>query len=304
MKYNGATVKQNGNDILVTSAFGNFIEHAPISTVNGSSIGSSFSIKNNAVSFKTEKYDKTQPLKIDPWTTSTTFTTTNAVYDIDYDNYGNVYAAGGGSTTEYQIVKYNLLGVLQWTYTATFTYIYSGSYYLYSDLALDRRSGTCYFAEGGDIPTGCQVLKVNSAGTQMGILTASSTIQEMWRLAFDYCNNQIIIGGGNPNGAPNPAQAATLDTALTTIKAINVLGAVDYYHDIALMALDGYGNAYMASSKNIANTNYNNTIIKLSLPSLSPTAYSVYDGHSFNELASSRILSLLKLRFYLCRKRI
>jgi len=285
MKYNGAKVKLSDNNVIITAPFATFTDHAPVSSSNGNTISSSFSEKDNTVSFSTGSYDKSQFLTIDPWTTSTAFIGLNEAYDLDYDNQGNVYAIGGGNTVEYQIVKFNSTGVLQWTYSATFAYIYSGSYYLYSDLTVDHRNGTSYFAEGGDIPGGAQVLKVNSAGLQKGLFAGNSSVEEMWRLAFDYCNNKIIIGAGNPSGAPGPAQAGVLDTALTTITAVNVLGAFDYYHDMSLIALDGVGKAYMASSVSVLG-GFDNQLLRLPLPTLSPTAYSIYDGHSFRELTS------------------
>ena len=287
MKYNGADVKIFDNNVIITAPFGIFIDHAPISNSNGGNVASSFTTKDNTVSFNVGSYDKSKFLTIDPWTTSTTFTGFNEAYDIDYDNFGNVYTIGGGDNTEYQIIKLGPTGIIEWTYSATFAYIYSGSYYLYSEITVDRRNGTTYFAEGGDIPGGAQVLKVNTSGIQKGLFVGNASVEEMWRLDFDYCNNKIIIGAGNPNGAPAPAQAGVLDTALTTITAVNVLGAKKtFYHDIALMALDGSGKAYMASSKNAISSSFDNSLMALPLPTLAPTTWQVFDHHNFMELAS------------------
>ncbi|HSY77521.1 MAG TPA: gliding motility-associated C-terminal domain-containing protein [Bacteroidia bacterium] len=285
MKYNGATVKLSDNNVIITAPFGIFTDHAPsTSTASGINVSSAFKVNSNIVSFNIGSYDKSKLLTIDPWTTSVLLTGNDGAYDLDYDNQGNVYICGGGDFSEYQIMKFNSTGVVQWTYTATFVYSYGGGYYLYSDLAVDHRNGTSYFAEGGDLgATGCQVLKINNAGIQYGLFAGNPGLQEMWRLALDYCTNTLVIAAGNPT--PNTTQACTLDTALTTLNAVNVLGAFDSFHDMALLAIDGSGNAYMATTSTFAGT-FGNELMRLPIPSLSPTAYLNPDGHNFYEIES------------------
>jgi gliding motility-associated-like protein len=282
MKYNGARVKLSDNNIIITSPFGTFTDHAPTSVnANGINVSAAFKVSDNIVSFNVGSYDKSQFLTIDPWTTSTAFIGSNSAYDLGFDNLGNVYVNGGGNLSNYQVQKYNNTGVLKWTYTTTpFTGSDAG-YYDIGGLAVDRRNGATYITEGFNI-SGANALKLDSSGIVTAHFFGSTNLLEAWGLKLDYCHNLLVIAGGNINVTN---QAATLDTALTTLNPVNILGASDYYHDISLMALDGLGNAYMATSVNVFGA-YNNQMMRLPLPSLSPTAYSVYDGHSFHEVAS------------------
>ena len=289
MKYTGANIALLNNDISIKTIFSNLTDHAPIAhDGSGKQVASSFMVKNNTVSFALGNYDKTQSLIIDPWVTTTSFTGANNAYDLDYDKAGNVYISGGGDATEYQINQYNSGGTLVWTYNATFAYTITGGYYGYGALCTDHRNGTCYFAEGGNFSgSGAQVLKINSAGIQKALFPGNPQVNELWRVAFDYCNNQLVLGCGN---TVQTYQGATLDTALTTMKPVNVMGAITSYHDISLLALDDVGNAYMGTAKNINPTdsvNFNNVIMRMPLPSITPTIYQVKDGYVFQEVASA-----------------
>ncbi len=303
MKYNGADVKLEDKNVIINSPFGIFTDHEPSTVSDGeNSISSGFNVNNNMVTFSIGNYDKSHSITIDPWTTTPAFKKgTNKAYDLDYDNQGNVYIAGGGAQEDYEILKFNSAGVQQWTYVASFTYnvagSFGGTYYFYCDITVDHRNGTSYFAEGYDGGTtepsngGCRVVKVNSSGTQYGLFNGDTNLYEMWRLRFDYCHNILVIAGGQGSSTTN--EAATLDTALTTLTPVDVLGIKitptdsNYFHDMALMALDGLGNAYMATNNPSTDSGgFFNVFMRLPLPSLAPTAYMKPDGHNFWELAS------------------
>ncbi|HWY97807.1 MAG TPA: hypothetical protein VNY36_01870, partial [Bacteroidia bacterium] len=283
MKYNGASVKLTGNNVLISAPFATFTDHAPSAVnANGVNVSSSFKITDNVVSFNVGSYDKSQLLTIDPWTTSTAFVGNNGAYDLDYDFQGNVYIYGGGNLSNYQLQKYDKTGTLQWTYTSTpFTGTDGGSYYDIGDMTSDRRNGNTYITEGFHSGVGANALKINTLGVQTAMFAGSSNLLEAWCMRFDYCHNQLIIGGGNTTVT---YQAGTLDTALTTLNPVNVLGAFDEYHDMSLIAIDD-NNAYMASSVSVLG-GFNNQLMRLPLPTISPTAYQVYDGHTFREVAS------------------
>ena len=255
----------------------------------GNAVSASFALNKNVVSFTTVNYDKSKTLIIDPLLTTTSFTGTNKAYDLQYDLAGNVYVMGGGDATEYQLQKYNAGGTLQWTYTSTFAYKFSG-YYYYGGFTTDNRSGSSYIAEGLDYTTGCLVEKVNASGALVTTFTGSNNINEIWRLAFDYCDNQIIVGAGE--GKTAVYQGATLDTNITTMNAVNVLGAGagSTHHDVAMITFDGVGKCYFATTRpadpKYLGTGYDNVLLQMPSATLAPTAYQVGDGSVFIETAS------------------
>ncbi|MGP8215005.1 MAG: PKD domain-containing protein [Bacteroidia bacterium] len=256
---------------------------------DGNAVQASFSLNKNVVSFSTGNYDRNKTLTIDPtYTGGTSFTGTNKAYDLQYDLAGNVYVMGGGDATEYQLQKYNAAGTLQWTYTSTFTYQFH-NYYYYGGFTTDNRSGSSYLAEGLDYGgTGCLVVKVNNAGAVVTTFPGSTNVDEIWRLAFDYCDNQLIIGAGEGSGAV--FQGATLDTNCTTINAVNVLGAGggSTHHDIAMITFDGVGKCYFATTKpaSASYTGFANVLLQMPSATLAPTAYQVVDRSLFIETAS------------------
>jgi len=292
MHYTGGKVSLSNGNVSIASPFGVFIDHAPVSRdEKGSVISSSFQVNNNIVSFKTGNYDKSKALIIDPWISTPSFTTTNSAYDIGYDFNGNVYVYGGGASTEYQLQKYNNAGVLQWTFTPT-TFPEGGGFnYFYGDLVTDSRNGTCYInagTDGGNTP-GAQIDKVGPSGNIIRNFQGAANIHEMWRMDLDYCHDLLVVAAGDA-GSP-PYQAYTLDTAFSSGTAINVLGTDSAFHDMALLALDQQGHAYMATSQtnggSAANDAIsNNVLLQLPIPSLSPTAYKVNDNYKFLEIGS------------------
>jgi len=277
--------------IHISSSCFNFSDKEPnAKDENGNIVAASFSLHNNVVSFTAGNYDKSKTLVIDPMFTSTTFTGSNKAYDVQYDLAGNMYACGGGDATEYQVLKYSPTFALLWTYTATFTYNFK-SYYYYGGFTTDNRSGSSYIAEGLDYGgKGCQVVKIATAtGLPAVTFAGSTTVNEIWRLSYDYCDNQLIIGAGEGPGA-GAIQGATLDTNLTTATAVNVLGAPggSSHHDIAMITFDGVGKCYFATTKPAAggNAGYYNVLLQMPSAALAPTAYQVADHSVFIETAS------------------
>jgi hypothetical protein len=297
MNYKGGQVSLINGNVSITSPFGVFTDHAPVSRdEKGSVISSSFQVNNNTVSFKTSSYDKNKALTIDPWVSTPSFTTTNSAYDIGYDFNGNVYIYGGGATTEYQLEKYSNSGVLQWTFNPTFSEA-GGSYYFYGDLVTDTRNGDCYINTGASI-SGAEIDKVGTAGNIIRSFTDNANISEMWRIDLDYCHNMLVIGTGS-NG--NTTQAYIIDTAFVSGTAVNVLSTDSIFHDIALLALDQQGNAYMASAQTATGGSAanlaiaNNVLIRLPIPSLMPTTYMVSDHYTFQEISSIKYYPIVGL---------
>jgi gliding motility-associated-like protein len=280
MKYSGdlnvAEVNTNADINWVTK----LIDHAPTAKdETGNKVGVSFNINNNTVSFVTDHYDKSKTLTIDPWISATSLGGGNQAFDIGYDLTGNVYVYGGGAGVSYEEQKYNSGGGLVWTYTTTYTYIYTSDYF-YGDLAVDVRDGTSYICEGFDPSPACSVIKVSTLGVQQA-KGPGTTIDEEWRIGVDYCNNQLCLATGGESGIFCTHQ----DTNCTTTTGVNMLGSGSVW-DQALLTFDNIGNLYVGTGNMYGNIGspYGNMIVKMPLPSCTPTTYKYFDHHDFIEI--------------------
>ena len=274
-------VKNKEGEILIKSELDLLTEQAPVAGYPNKPGNIAFSniLDGNIESFKAdENYDKSKTLIIDPWLTDPLFTSIDEAYDLCWDYKGNVYAYGGDNSP-WQLVKMNNLGIIQWTFSAD-TLINN-----YGAFATDKYTGTSYVCQGAFHG---KVIKVNTLGNLIATYDgAQSYISELWRAKFDPCNHNVIIGGG---GVYNNYQAVVLDTNMTSFKdTVNALGATSGYHDISLMAIDPDGyHCYMAAAKSafFDPLHFDNYMMSLPLPSLSPTLYSVHENCHFVELSS------------------
>lgn len=283
ISYNGISAMQvNANgDVVINTKVGEITDHAPVSyyQTSGEHIKSNFVVHSNIESFSAETINNsTDNLIIDPWTTDPLFTGGyDKAYDIDYDNAGNVYAYG--SYNPFQLTKFNAAGVQQWTYNAS-----TLSITYYGDFAVDKVTGTCYLTEGFNF-AGANAVKVNTLGTFIAQFPGAASMREMWRATYNSCTRQVVIGGGGTN-SPN-TQAAMLDTNMTNIIPVNPLGATDCCHDVCLIAMDPTGStAWMAVAMTFGSPSFNNIIMSLPVPALSPATYIVPDGFTFQEVGS------------------
>lgn len=293
LKYYGAksiNIDTDGN-IDIRTSWGKLTDHSPISYYgeDQNHVASSYQLNNNVESFIVTKIDTTKTLMIDPWTTlwtQTPFTNNGAgsvnAYDLDYDYNGNVYVYGG--VIPYELVKLNSAGTILWTYTTS-----NFSPGVYGAFAVDKVSGSCFACEGITF-TVPQTDKINNAGFQTATFTASDSSNEDWRMRYDLNNHQVIIAGG---GTSNTYQATLLDTNLVNHIYVNVLNfpsntAQYNFHDMVGIAIDPTGTAcYMATA--FARTTPlidSNHLIKMPLPTLTPTSYNVSDNYNFKEVAS------------------
>jgi gliding motility-associated-like protein len=271
---NGMQLNANG-EVKVASDIGEITDHAPVSFYEGGeSVNATYTLNGNEESFKiTGAYDNTQTLIIDPWTTNPNFTGSgfaNLAYDVDYDQYGNVYAAG--SNNPFQLTKFNTAGVQQWTYNIPF-----GPVQRYGDFCVDKVTGTCYCVQGYS-GGGTEMVKVNTNATLLASYPINFNMNEMWRVIYNPCTRQIVIGGGSTNS--NYCQAAMLDTTLATMNPVNPLGTTLCCRDDILMALDPVtSTAYMA----FGNTNGPESLMSVPIPALNPANYIVPDAYLFGE---------------------
>jgi hypothetical protein len=273
-------ITSDGN-VLVKSVFGDFVDHAPVaSSADGKNISCSFKMSGGSQKFATGNYDKSQYLIIDPWTTTPVFAGDSNAYDIDWDQAGNVYVYG--STAPFQLMKLSPSGSQVWIYTTNFASGGGGNYY--GDFAVDRISGSAYIVDGFNF-SGAQAVKVNMNGGQVAITSGNSLFQEMWRIIYNHCTNQAVVGGG---GTSNPSYTGcTFDTNLVTMNPVNVINTTTGLHDMWGVAIDVNGNCYFATAQTQVGTpGYDNLLFKVPYPALTPVAYFVATAYRFLENGS------------------
>lgn len=186
MIYSNLPVIQANGDIHISTAFGDVIDHAPLSFYSNNTssiIPSEFTVNGNVVSFKIADYDKTRSLTIDPWTQTPTLPNSNCVWECEKDDTGNVYMIGGDSPMK--LLKYNSAGVLQWTHNTP--YDTAGCWL--GTLATDR-VGNSYITAGST----AEILKINSAGG-LEYNTPGDPMDEYWGIAFNCDQSKLIVGG-------------------------------------------------------------------------------------------------------------
>ncbi|MCG3164524.1 MAG: hypothetical protein POELPBGB_00278 [Bacteroidia bacterium] len=174
-------VDESGN-LNFGNKHGKLTDHAPnaYTAASNSAIPVKYSVDGNKVKFEFEQEVVSSPegIIIDPWITATTFPAANRAFDIQEDGAGNVIVHG--STTNYQVQKYNAAGVLQWTYVTTSTFL--------GDIAVDN-PGNVYII--GGYPAGKRQ-KLDPSGVQQWSFAG---LVEEWRLAFDYSKTVLTAGG-------------------------------------------------------------------------------------------------------------
>lgn len=275
-----SAILKNG-DLSIVTPIGEFIDQAPFANYvnNQKKIGIRYSLKKNIVSFDVDNFDKTEGIIIDPWLIDPILPGSNKGFDVDYDSWGNVYVFGGDALP-LQLQKYSPAGALIWSYN------YSGGIGYYGDFAVDRKSGSVYIVDGYNTP-GATVNKLNQLGNLVANYPGNPNFLEMWRIVFSTCTNQAIIGGG---GTSDPTyQACYLDTNLSSLNLVNILGIPDCCHDVCCLAVDNYGYCYpwfvvRADEVGIGS----NEIRKVPALTLSPTVLSI-DPNSYMIEATSPI---------------
>lgn len=233
------SIDKDGNLIehSTDEAMSDFTEHTPVSYYEDGGVANiQYNIAGRTEFFTAKNgYDKTRTLVIDPWTTTTTFTSYNAGYDIDYDSNGNVYVGGGYDP--FQITKFNSSGVIQWTYSVFSTDNSNSGYDLtvWGDFAVDKHTGTVYVGEGFNV-NGAWIEKINTSGVLKATYSGTTTAQEIWRMQYSAALGGIVLGLGGGNIPSN--QLAILDTTVATLTPKNPLGTTSAGHDVCLMAID------------------------------------------------------------------
>ncbi|MBL7891972.1 MAG: hypothetical protein JNL63_05040, partial [Bacteroidia bacterium] len=284
IKYVGGNklTKNQSGDIIISSEIGNIVEHAPHSYYkNGAVVSSAFSLNDNVISFRlpdlevnSQKPINSQPIIIDPWITNLFWYYGGAnrgPWDLDCDDMGNVYCIA-----DVGWIKLDNTGNVVWTIPRVLFPSYNST-----DIAVDRATGNIYVT----IPTG-QVLKVSTNGNLLAkYVSTPDFFHEMWRIGWDPCRKKLAIGAGG-TGTSN-TQAAWTDENLSSMNYVNIEGATKNQHDIAGLAIDPSGSdCYMAASNGQYDTLLNR-LIKLPMPTLSPTTWLVWNKYNLAETQSN-----------------
>jgi gliding motility-associated-like protein len=267
------------NELNIESEFGKVIDHSPVSYIQNTNtfVKSNFIFFNNSIGFSVDKNNTSATIVIDPWTVIPLFTASSKAFDVDYDNLGNVYVYGEGDTLASELLKFSPTGTLIWSYVTPG--------FQYGDFAVDRNTNNIFMVEGFNVfGTGAQAIKINSSALVLASFSGDPSFNEMWRIAFDPCNKQAVIGGG---GTSSPSyQTCLLDTELIALTPVSFVPLMPGRHDVGSLALDTYGNCYELTVRSNVDLVFDNVLTKLPVPSLSPATYSVNTNYSFREASS------------------
>lgn len=248
----------------------------------------SMSIKNDVGDFTVSKHAASTTSL---WLTNPGFAGDDRMYDLCYDDSGNVYVYGGAGP--FHLAKINSSGTLQWIYNTNFP-LDTLSNYFYSDFVTDKNTGTSYLAEAlNDSSSGPEIIKINKSGIVVGSVYMGPAMSETWRMDINYCTHQIVIGGG---GVVSTAQAALIDTSLTGLSEFNLLGATTGKNDINLLTCDRkQPYCYMACSwPNVQPIYFGNLLMQCPIPALEPPNYTVYDRYNFIEILSNQYVPVFE----------
>ena len=183
-------IKIENGKIKIPTIFGDIVDHEPFTFYSrGLEIKSSFTLTDTkTVQFELGNYDKNQLVIIDPWTQTPSFATNwDCVWECDKDASGNVYVLGG--IMPMQILKYNSVGALQWTYNTP----YDTSNVWLGTFAVDNL-GNSYVTAGST----AQIQKVNTSGALVwnnASPTGAFSNSEFWTISFNCDQSKLVVGG-------------------------------------------------------------------------------------------------------------
>jgi gliding motility-associated-like protein len=219
---------------------------------------------NYVVSGNTVRYDADLPgeghdLVIDPWvTTITQPNQLNRAWNLDYDNQGNVIVetmCDPGFAV--QVMKFSSTGSLQWIYTTTMVDM--------GDVCVNPNNNDIYFSEGHAAVN--PVVRLSPAGIQTALYPYDPLVDNMefWRMGWDRCNNQLLLGLGGPM---NSNIHGKMNLALSSMDNVVLFPADFVQQDVNYMEMDPNGTAMYGR-------NSQGKVYKTNLPSLSTVIWDV-----------------------------
>ncbi|MCX6271428.1 MAG: gliding motility-associated C-terminal domain-containing protein [Bacteroidetes bacterium] len=280
---------KHGNIRIITPA-GDIIEHAPSAFYEDLQLKEKCNFKlsgKNTCFFLPKSPDSIHTLLIDPWTTiPNTLTTTNAAYDTDVDDAGNVFVSGGSFPNK--LAKYNSSGTIIWTYTNPINWsnMIPWGTHGYSKFCLLRNSGTTFIAEGWN-NAGPKVMKINSDGTIQFTSVNFTGNEEIWVMFYNRCTGQLIGFGGGTTNVNNMQIIADTNLSSSLIKNFN--GYAGVQNDITSVKMDDNGDFYVLMTS-VFNTCNNHLMKSLASAGYNPPcAFDVPSGYFFTESIQSGI---------------
>jgi gliding motility-associated-like protein len=280
--FSKSTQLKNG-DLITKSLLGTFTEKAPLAMQGSSPVNCFFQLKDGLAGFKIKGYDPAQPLRIDPWTIAPGFTDEQIVMDLDWDDAGNCYIMGGCSVWQgiTELIKFDSNGNKLWSYMVQDF----GMFFLHGDFAVDRQTQSCYLVSGfmdyDTLRLGAEIVKLDARGIKTAEFQVDTMLLEMWRIKFNSCTKQIVIGGGGTLQASH--HGCTADTNLLNVKTVHILNTQECCHDVCGLALDNSGNCYMLFSEGVS---VQNELVKVPVVGLSPMKWIKESNYRFMETAS------------------
>ncbi len=259
MVYSGDFDKMSltkSGDIIIKTPLDNLIEHVPFSfDENNNEVASAFVLENNTISFNFPNgFQTRKTLTIDPWvTTITTLATNNYGYDVDYDNAGNLFVYGG--TTPWLTSKYNSAGVLQWTFAGIVVappWNGSGATNYVSNFCVNRITGKPYIGQGWVPATGCQVIRLTTAGVYDNFMTVANLAwQEVWDMGIQCTTGNLYGIGGCPS--TNQSCGQINETTGAVVVTSFMAGNASASQDLVSTTMDVNGNPFVYyTSSNVA----------------------------------------------------
>ena len=280
MHYQGdlSSIQLNAGNLEIMTPAGLVIDHAPVAYYqeSGKAVAVKFVQENDVVSFEFPNgIDALQTVIIDPWMVTPTALTNNThAYDVDFDDQGNVYVAGGDF--QFKLSKYDPNGNFLWTFNNT---IFPEPYY--AEFGLIRATQSVYIPEGFGLP---MVLKVDALGMLEFNQTVNTPNNEIWTIFHNSCTGKMLGFGGGTTGIENLYLFS--DTLLTSVSMLNCNGSTgSCCNDITDAIIDFNGDIYILSVSSSGATGVHNRIYK-NLQSnnyIAPSAFSIATGYNFSE---------------------
>jgi len=295
MQYTGdfSNIVLDNNEIKIITKNGKIQEKELVSFYKNeeqNKIETLFNLENNIITFNFPNgYDNTKTLIIDPWT-STPFNGSE-VYDVDFDEAGNVYAMGEHTYSRpHKIAKYNSSGSLTWTYNYPSTNSSPSVDYFgaYSEGVVIRNTGFLFVGTSlvSDM-TGAYAVKINPDGSQAVTSPQITGSSEIWQMRYNACIEKLYgFGGGVSSNAGGGNMIIFSGFDLTAGVVHNFNGLMNFTNDIASIVMDDNGDIYTVAS---SSDGMPPDDIQKSLFSngYSSVAWSVSNGYNFNEISQS-----------------
>lgn len=213
-------------NLVISTMYGNIIEHAPITHYAGSPnelIPSKFKLVDNTVSFELGNYDTSREIVIDPWVQSPTLASSNCIWECERDAAGNVYVIGGDAPMK--LLKYSPTGILQWTYNTPWDATPSAPGQTDGDwlggLATDK-NGISYITRGSK----ASIQKVSTAGGLVWSAAPTNifTVDEYWTIAFNCDQTKLVVGGTTGAGLDLKGAIFNINTTNGSVTGQRVVG--------------------------------------------------------------------------------